>query len=128
MIYVDESGFEIELPKATVALEEQFDRAADRNRPKRERVKDAYKLMRDCLGADYVAQACGGKTAETADVVALWGLFDSVRDAYFGGMDAAQVERIAAQLETLAPVLDKMAKVSALIDATASRQGFRSVR
>lgn len=120
-IYID--GNEHELPKMTLALEEAFDRAADKFRPKRERARDAFKLLKDCVGIDAVAERCGGKTIETVDVVEMWGMFAEVRDAYFADMESAEIERVAAQFDSIAPLLDKMAKVAPL-----ARQGFSNVR
>lgn len=121
--YTDRDGREFDLPKMTAALEDAFDRAADKSRPKRDRARDAHKLMKDALGADYVAERCGGKTAETVDVTALWALFGEVHAAYFAELDAAEAERIMAKLEAVAPLLDQMAKVAPLM----ARQGFKAV-
>lgn len=125
--YRDADGREFDLPKMTVALEDAYDRAADRSRPKRERARDAFKLMRDALGAEYVKEACGGGTAETVDVTRLWTLFGDVRHAYFGEAEAADMERVMAQLEGIAPMLDRMAQVSRLVEASQTRQGFTRV-
>lgn len=116
-------GTEVELPKLTLALDEAFDRAADKTRPKRERARDAHKLLKDVLGADHVAERCGGKTLETIDVSQLWLMFGEVRDAYSERIDEAEAARIAAKLEEIAPLLDGMAKVAPLM----ARQGFKAV-
>ena len=124
MATYEHDGVLIDLPKLTLSLDEAFDRALDKSRPKRERAKDAYKLMKDVLGADHVAERCGGKTLETIDVSQLWLMLGEVHDAYTEGVNEADMARVMARLEEAAPMLDNMAKITPLI----ARHGFKAVQ
>lgn len=124
MATYEHDGVLIDLPKLTLSLDEAFDRALDKSRPKRERAKDAYKLMKDVLGADHVAERCGGKTLETIDVSQLWLMLGEVHDAYNEGVNEADMARVMARLEEAAPMLDNMAKIAPVL----ARYGFKAVQ
>lgn len=118
------NGAEVELPKLTLALDDALDRALDRSRPKRDRAKDAHKLLRDVLGADLAAERLGGGTLDAVDVSALWLALGEVEEAYRGGVEDAEMRRVMARLEEAVPMLDKMAQI---VPALGSRQGFKRV-
>lgn len=126
MIYTDDEGREFGLPKYTVALAEAFE-AASSDMAVRERCDMRLSLMKKCLGSDYVAERCGGKTLQSIDVAALDGLFAEVHAAYRRGARRADVEAAMAEVEKLAPMIEMLEKAAALDASVASRSGFKRV-
>lgn len=125
--YTDRDGNRFELPKLTLSLDDAFDDAVDASKPKRERVAAQMKLLRECLGADYVAKRCGGKTADSVDVAELAVLMVEVRAAYRERESGAAMGQAMRQLEEMQPVLDDLRSVMAMMERKPSRQGFNRV-
>lgn len=126
MIYTDDRGNELGLPKYTVALAEAFDEAA-KAAPVKERTDARFVLMKKCLGADYVCDRCGGRSAQSVDVAELDLLFEDVREAYRGAARSASVEKVVAEIAKLAPAIETLERAASIEGRLSSRNGFKRV-
>lgn len=127
MRYEDGNGRSFELPKLTLALDERMSEAASSGKTRREKAEAHLALMSEALGADYVAERCGGSEVDEVDLSELSRLFSEVTAAY----RAPEIEDVAKQLGGLADIvgqIEKLAEQQKRVEALAnSRQGFNRV-
>lgn len=121
--YTAPDGEQFELPKLTIALQEEMENAPKASNTK-EQVKNIIAFLKNVLPEEYVTEALGGDKPEDVDIVALRNLYDGVDGAYRAALTSAQMERIEAQMSAAMPVLENMGKLSDI----QARQGFRRVK
>lgn len=121
--YTAPEGEQFELPKLTIALQEEMENAPKGSNTK-EQVKSIMAFLKKVLPEEYVTEALGGDKPEDVDLVALRNLYDGVDGAYSAALTSAQMERIEAQMSAAMPVLENMGKLSDI----KARQGFRRVK
>lgn len=121
--YTAPDGEQFELPKLTIALQEEMENAPKGSNTK-EQVKGIMAFLKKVLPEEYVTEALGGDKPEEVDLVALRNLYDGVDGAYSAALTSAQMERIEAQMSAAMPVLENMGKLSDI----QARQGFRRVK
>lgn len=121
--YTAPDGEQFELPKLTIALQEEMEDAPKGSNTK-EQVKSIMAFLKKVLPEEYVTEALGGDKPEEVDLVALRNLYDGVDSAYTMAMTASQMRSINAQMDSVAPVLENIAKVGNL----QTRQGFKRVK
>lgn len=120
--FTDRNGEAFELPKLTVALDQQID-AAMREADARERARAQLAVVKACLGASYAADNLGGKSVEAVDVAALSDCVAGIRMAY----RMPEIERMAAQIEQLAPVMEQIDRMGRILGTAQVRNGFKRV-
>lgn len=121
--YKDAEGNVFELPKMTVGLSESLAKACD-GATIRAQAKGMYDFVVSVLPKEYVEEKVGGTKLEDIDLVELRSLYDGIDSAYNDAMNAARMERVAAQMQEAAPILDAMDKVTNV----QARQGFNRVK
>lgn len=121
--YIDREGNEFELPKLTIALQDEMQNAPKGNDTKTQ-AKGIMAFLKKILPEDYVTEQLGSDKVEEIDLVALRNMYDGVDGAYTRAITESQMDRVNAQLEDVMPVLQNLEKVSAL----QNRQGFSRVR
>lgn len=121
--YTDQQGNEFELPKLTISLSEELAKAPQ-GKGIREQTKGIIAFLKKVLPEDYVTEQIGGDKVDDVDLVAVRNMYDGVDGAYTQAMTASQMERIAQQMQGVAPVLENLEKMSSV----QSRQGFSRVR
>lgn len=129
MQFTDQDGTTLDLPKLTLSLREEKQRAAQLTEDAA-KFRAQFSWLKKVLPTEYMAQAIDGDTVDDCDTTALGVLFIDVSEAY----DAPLVAKQVAQMEKQAAAFDRMGK---LIDSAAkiqgmnlgnSRQVFRAVK
>lgn len=121
--YTAPDGEQFELPKLTIALQEEMENAPKGSNTK-EQVKGIMAFLKKVLPEEYVTEALESDKVEEVDLVALRNLYDGVDGAYSAALTSAQMERIEAQMSAAMPVLENMGKLSDI----QARQGFRRIK
>lgn len=129
MQYTDPDGTTFELPKLTLALREEKQRAAQLGE-EGAKLRAQYAWLKKVLPSDYLAQAVDGKGVESCDTTMLGVLFIRVSDTYDAPLtDAqmAQIEKQAAAFEKMGKVIDSATKINAL-NLNPGRQVFKAIK
>lgn len=128
-VYTDKAGQQFELPKMTVKVREDFEKALTNGVSDREICVSMLGLLKGILPDDYIEERCGGKSVESVDIIEVSILAEEVWDAYTRPLAEAQMERHKRDFAEIEPMIDSAKLVAQLAQSgNQNRTKFKHVR
>lgn len=125
--YRDNACNEFELPKLTMNLAGEME-AVPAQSGFDATVKAMYSFVQKVLPADYLKEVLDGSKIDDIDIVELRGVYDRINGAYTTALEAGSLQSMTDKLESVAPMLETLEKVTNVDRQINSRQGFKKVK
>lgn len=122
-------GEEIELPKLTLSMQENMDKAIKAPSDTRAGLETKLKFVREVLPEEMVNEALDGATVADIDISALSMMVESINAAYTAPLIEARMEQLAQMMEPLQGMAGSLEMLANLEPNRAMRRaGFKSVK